>query len=68
MVVAAEGGGLDDVPAAGVWVAAVAVPEAAGVEAAKGVGAEVTGWDAGVLDLVTELLAAGLFTIVRSCC
>jgi len=68
VVVAAVGGGLDDVPAEGVWVVAVAVTEAVGVEATTLVGAEVTGWDAGVPGMTAKFLAAGLFTIVCSCC
>jgi len=43
VVVAAMGGGLDEVPAVEVWVVAVAVTEAVGVEAANLVGAEATG-------------------------
>jgi len=56
------------VPAEGVWVVAVAVTEAAGVEATTLVGAEATGWDAGVPAVTAEFLAAGLFMIVCSCC
>ncbi len=67
MVVAVVGG-LEDVPAGGVWWVAVAVDEAAGVGVTTLAGAEAAGWDTVVPAMTAEFLAAGLFTIVCSCC
>jgi len=67
-VVAAVVGGLEDVPAEGVWGVAVVVAKATGVEVTALVAAEATGWDAVVLAGTTGFLAVWLLTIVCSCC
>jgi len=62
------GRGLGGCAGGGVWWVVVAVTGAAGVGVTALARAEVAGWGAVVPAVTAEFLAAGLFTIVCSCC